>query len=121
MTNAGLDVAGLYAALDSKRQADMKSWRLVAKEAGVSPSTITRMKEGKRPDVDGFACLVRWLGMTADQFLGPAESKRKPRAEPAAEIMTYLRGQKQLDPDSVAAIEDLIQAACKRLKRTSRR
>ncbi len=115
MSDQGLDVGRLYSALDSKRKSSGISWRQLAKEAGVSPSTITRMKDNKRPDVDGFAALVQWLGMPADAFL--PSSPKKVQADPAAEIMTYLRAKRELEPASVDAIQDLIQAACKLLKK----
>jgi transcriptional regulator with XRE-family HTH domain len=117
MSNQGLDVAALYAALDSQRRAKEISWRQVAKEAGVSPSTITRMKDSKMPDVDGFAALVGWLGMPAEEFMPAPKGKRKVQPEPASQIMTFLRARKELDPKSVTAIEELIQAACKMLRK----
>lgn len=117
MQHQGLDVAGLYAALDSKRKSAEKSWRQVAKEAGVSPSTITRMKDNKRPDVDGFTALVRWLGVPAERFMSGGAPRKKSTVEPSVEIMTFLRARKELDQSSVEAIQDLIQAACKMLQK----
>jgi transcriptional regulator with XRE-family HTH domain len=116
MTSQGVDVAALYAALDAQRRAREISWRQVAKEAGVSPSTITRMKDSNRPDVDGFAALVGWLGIPAEEFMPTPKVKRKP--EPASQIMTFLRARKELDPKSVTAIEDVIVAACRMLRKT---
>ena len=75
------------------------------------------MAQGKRPDVDGFAALVGWLGMPADGFLRPAEpTKAKRKPDTMAMISTYLRADKQLDKKSVVALEDIIQAAWKSLK-----
>src|SRR6267154_410424 len=108
MPEAHLDVEALYAALDARRKSKDLSWRDVAKEAGVSPSTLTRMAQGKRPDVDGFAALVAWLGIPADTFLQgsePSKTKRKP--DPMAMISTYLRANKELDKKSVEALEDI--------------
>lgn len=117
MSNQGLDVAALYAALDAQRRTREMSWRQVAKEVGVSPSTITRMKEQKRPDVDGFAALVAWLGIPAEQFIYVPKSKRKAQPEPASQILTFLRARKELDQKSVTAIEELIVAACRMLRK----
>lgn len=71
MVVAQLDVAELRAALDRERQARGLTWSDVAREAGVSPSTLTRLARGGRPDVDGFASLVWWLRAPADTFLVP--------------------------------------------------
>src|SRR5258708_4432630 len=64
-----LDTEALYAALDAQRQGRDLSWRQLAKEVGVSPSTMTRLAQRQRPDIDAFAALVRWLGQPADNFL----------------------------------------------------
>ena len=116
MEQAHLDVASLYAALDEGRQAKELSWRQLAKEAKVSASTLTRMAQGKRPDVDSFAALVKWLGVPADSFLRDAGAAQKRKPEPLSVISTFLRADKQLSAESAAAIEDIVRAAYRRLK-----
>ena len=37
-----------------------KTWKQVAKDAEVSASTLTRMAQGRRPDVDSLAALADW-------------------------------------------------------------
>ena len=97
MPEAHLDVEALYAALDAQRKSKKLSWRQLAAQVDTSPSTLTRMARGKRPDVDSFAALVEWLGVSADQFLRPAQpSPTKKKAEPMAMISTYLRASKDL-------------------------
>ena len=58
MAQSHLDVQALYVTLDSERQQRGLSWRQVAQEAGIGPSTLSRMAQGNRPDVDSFAALV---------------------------------------------------------------
>ncbi len=117
MPEAHLDVEALYAALDVQRRSEDLSWRQLAKKVGISPSTLTRMAQGKRPDVDSFAALVRWVGVPADQFLRPEGGKQpRKRTEPLAMISTYLRASKELDKKSVEALEDIIRAAYRSLK-----
>jgi transcriptional regulator with XRE-family HTH domain len=58
----GLDVEELYLALDRARRGGGLRWRDIAREAGVSPSTLTRIGQGKRPDADGLIRLMVWLG-----------------------------------------------------------
>jgi transcriptional regulator with XRE-family HTH domain len=119
MPEAHLDVEALYKALDARRKSRELSWRDVAREAGVSPSTLTRMAQGKRPDVDGFAALVTWLGVSADSYLRPslrAKDKSKKAPDTMAMISTFLRANKDLDKKSVDALEDILQAAWRRLQ-----
>src|SRR5258708_16544362 len=117
MPEAHLDVEALYGALDPRRKSKKLSWRDVSKEAGVSPSTLTRMAQGKRPDVDGFAALIAWLGVPADQFLRtPQSTKPQKKADPMVMISTYLRASNELDRKSIEALEDIIQAPWRSLK-----
>lgn len=65
----GLNCEKLRRLLNMHREAYGMSWREVAAEADVPASTLTRLKQGKKPDVDAFARLVFWLQLPADQFL----------------------------------------------------
>jgi transcriptional regulator with XRE-family HTH domain len=115
MAEAKLNVETLVAALDAKRRAKGLSWRQLAGKAGVSQSTLTRMQQGKRPDVDTFASLIRWLGMPAEEFLASenAKSRKKTDPHPLAVVSTYLRGGKEMSAQTLQAIEELIRAAFK--------
>jgi transcriptional regulator with XRE-family HTH domain len=115
MGEAKLNVEALVAALDSKRRAKGLSWRQLAKRTGVGQSTLTRMQQGKRPDVDTFASLLQWLGMPAEDFLIAEGSKSKKASEPhpVAMLSAQLRAKKELSPKALQAVEELIQAAYK--------
>lgn len=63
-----LCVGALYAALDLIRSHGELSWRDVAKQTGCSPSTFSRLAEGKRPDADALCTLVAWLRVPLDRF-----------------------------------------------------
>lgn len=116
MGDARLDVRALYAVLDEQRKSRRLSWRQVANEAGVSPSTLTRLAQGKRPDVDGFASLVGWLNMSADQFLRADGQPSQEEPEPLAVISALLRARRELSAESAEALEDIIRVAYERLK-----
>jgi len=119
MPEGHLDVEALYAALDARRKSKDLSWREVAREAGVSPSTLTRMAQGKRPDVDGFAALLGWLGIRAEKFLKTGQTRvPKAKEDPMAMISTYLRASKELDKKTVEALENIIQVAWRNLKQS---
>jgi transcriptional regulator with XRE-family HTH domain len=84
---------------------------------GVSPSTLTRLGKGKRPDVDSFAALVHWLGVPSERFLRPDESKAAGKADVMAVISTHLRAQRDLTPEGAKALEDILRAAYKTLRK----
>ena len=111
-----LDTDALYAALNAQRAARELSWRQLAKEVGVSPSTMTRLANGQRPDVDAFATLVRWLGQPADTFL--VGDDQAPREEPdlVAQLAPLLRARRDLKEEDAKYLEDLISVAVRRFK-----
>jgi transcriptional regulator with XRE-family HTH domain len=117
MTAAQLDVQALHAALDAQRMSRGLSWRQAAAEAKVSPSTLTRLGQGKRPDVDSFAALVHWMGVPPESFLrAPSTSARRREPDLITVISTHLRARKELTPKSAKALEDIIRAAYEQLK-----
>lgn len=109
------DADAFYEALDAARQARRLNWKQVAAQSGVSASTLTRMAQGKRPDVDGLAALAAWSGLNADDYVRSTE--QRPAPEPLAAISTYLRGDKNLSPEAATALDELIKATYERLRK----
>jgi transcriptional regulator with XRE-family HTH domain len=109
------DSDAFYSALDSARRARGLNWKQVAAQSGVSASTLTRMAQGKRPDVDGLAALVAWSGLDADDYVRSEEER--PAAEPLAMISTYLRSDRNLTPEAATALDELIKATYERLRK----
>ena len=112
MAQSQISVDILVAVLDSERKARALSWRQLAKAAGVSPSTLTRMQQGKSPDVNTFSALTRWLNIPAERFYAEKPSQPIP-TDPMAVISTLLRGKKKMNPKAVAALQELVNAAFK--------
>ncbi|MGH3766263.1 MAG: helix-turn-helix domain-containing protein [Pseudonocardiaceae bacterium] len=110
------DADAFYAALDAVRQSRRLNWKQVSAESGVSASTLTRMAQGRRPDVDGLAALLAWSGLDADDYVRSADEER-PAQESLAMISTYLRGDRNLSPEAATALEEMIKATYERLRR----
>lgn len=108
------DASAFYEALDAERQARQLNWKQVAGESGVSASTLTRMAQGKRPDVDSLAALAAWSGLNTDDFIRSDEDRPSP--EPLAQITTYLRSDRNLSPEAATALDQLIKATYDRLR-----
>jgi transcriptional regulator with XRE-family HTH domain len=115
MPKAPFDAEAFYAALDSQRQARRLTWKKVADEAGVSASTLTRMAQGRRPDVDSMAALLAWSGLQTDSFIKSDEVPHR-EAEPLTQITTSLRADPHLTSEAVIALETLIKATYERLR-----
>ncbi|MBL8776058.1 MAG: helix-turn-helix transcriptional regulator [Acidimicrobiales bacterium] len=102
-----------YKALDLQRDTKSLTWKDVAAAAGVSPSTLTRMKQGKRPDVDSMAALASWAGLDLDTFVvGDVRGE----AEALPRISALLRADPNLSKTSVTAIEEMLRATYEALR-----
>lgn len=106
---ATFDADGFCAALDAHRTAAGYTWRDVAREAGVSPSTLTRLGQGKRPDMTSFAALVDWLGLGADTFINRPGPRRE--VEPLAAAVAILHTDPRLNPKTAASLAQILSAA----------
>lgn len=117
MSRTKINVEGLYAALNADREERGVSWRQLAKEIGVSPSLLSRLGNGYRPDADGFVTLVRWLGLPAEQFMVD-ENAELPVARREPELFTQLapllRARQDLSDADVTYLEDVIKATVRR-------
>jgi len=109
------DAMGFYEALDATRQSRDLSWRQVATASGIPASTLTRMAQGKRPDVNSLAALTTWSGLQVDDFVRSDESR--PKAEPLAMISTYLRSDSNLTKEGADALDEVIKVTYERLRK----
>lgn len=106
-----------FSALDAQRQARRLTWKKVAEQSGVSASTLTRISQGRRPDVDSMAALCDWSGLAADDFVRREHQGEKRSPEPLTQITTYLRADPNLSEEGAAALETLLKTAYERLRK----
>jgi hypothetical protein len=76
------------------------------------------MHQGKRPDVNTFTALVRWLGLPAEHFMTTQHPKSRKTTEPhpLAVASTLLRGKREMSPKAIEALDELVRAAYKLVK-----
>ena len=110
------NVESFYAALDSQRQSQKLTWKQVAEKSGVSASTLTRIAQGRRPDVDSLAALLTWSGLKAELFFVQDVQQTQIESDPLAKITAYLRADSHLTPEGAAAIEAIVRAAYEKLR-----
>ena len=116
MSNQRFDAEAFYAGLASTREAKNLTWKQVAKESNVAASTLTRMRQGKRPDIDGLAALAIWSGLDVRNFYKPS-GKVRSGTEPLAEITALLRADRNLSGESAKALEIMIKSAYEHMKK----
>ena len=118
MAKTTINAALLYSTLDAARQERQLSWRSLAADIGVSPSLLSRLGNGLKPDTDGFATLVGWLGMPAEQFFTSDPSTDRSGQEPdlMAQLAPLLRARKDLNESDVRYLEQVISATVERAR-----
>lgn len=107
------DSEAFYAALNAARLSRQKTWKEVAQEAGVAASTLTRIGQGAKPDVNGLAALLAWSNLKAEMFIRGANQKE---AESIAKITALLRADPQLSAQNAKLIEDIVVSTYNRLR-----
>ena len=104
------DAEGFFAALDDQRLSRGLTWKQVAEESEVSASTLTRMAQGRRPDVDSLAALLKWSGLSADDYIVDSDDSEAEVPSPLANIAAQFRRDKNLPPEGKKAIEATLKA-----------
>ncbi len=90
--------------------------RETAKEIGnVSPSTISRVENGKTPDMDTFLALCEWLEVPPAELIENTNTKEEKNLDTPETIAIQLRADKNLDPATANALASLVKAAYKDL------
>ncbi|KZY04200.1 MULTISPECIES: helix-turn-helix domain-containing protein [unclassified Sulfitobacter] len=116
MPNVQFDGNGFYAALDAVREERKLTWRKVAEQSGVSASSLTRISQGKRPDVDSLASLCSWAKLSADDFMRAHDSSRNGEPSSLTKALMLFRADPNLGKEQADALERIIQSAYEGLR-----
>lgn len=94
--------------LKSKRA--KRGLREIAKEIGnISAATLSRIEQGKIPDVDTFVRICEWLNVSTDTFI-ISEEKKNPLSN-KDQVVAHLRADKELSKDTVDMLIKMINLA----------
>jgi len=63
-----LDTVRLADAVETVRRHRGVTAKVIASEMGLSDSTLTRLKQGHKPDADGLVSVLAWLNADAREF-----------------------------------------------------
>ena len=101
-----MDVAGFSGAVLAKRGA--VGVRTAAREAGVSPATLSRVENGHTPDMETFERLCAWIGADPRRFL----------VGPTAEVVAAVQFKKAtaVQADTARALGTLVNAVFAMIK-----
>lgn len=99
-----MNIAGLAEKIQLRRAG--KGIREAAKEVGVSPATLSRVENGKVPDLETFGKVCSWLGEDPAVYLGIRPSGTTvPRAQ-----LHFKKGV-AIEQDSAQALSEMILLA----------
>ena len=71
-----LNLSLLATAIDRECESRGYSLRQAAMGLGLVPSTLTRIRHGKRPDAEALAVLLAWTRMSPESLLQPDDPAR---------------------------------------------
>jgi transcriptional regulator with XRE-family HTH domain len=93
-----------------KEKRGNKGLREVSKETGgISPATLSRIEQGKIPDVDTFIRLCNWLETTTDTFI--VDKKDVSLASNRDRVVAHLRADRELTISTVDMLVQMIDLA----------
>ena len=83
--------------------------RDTAREIGISPATLSRIENGKQPDLATFEKLCLWLEMSPLEFLNTSGVDGV-TSEPQDPVMAtaHLRARRQITPELAQALGEMI-------------
>jgi len=85
--------------------------REAAQQIGdVSASTLSRIENGKLPDMDVFLRLCDWIGLPPDTFLKQDDDTITSVSTPEI-IEAHLRADRELDEETAEAIARMVRSA----------
>ncbi len=108
-TETAFNADAFYETLDGEHRSRGLNWKDFTQGALVSQSTLTRLGQGKRPDMDSFARLVLLGRLRRRPFRGRASAEadgRFPHLTPDGSAQ-----RPNLDERGVQALETIIRAA----------
>lgn len=109
-----LDLQQLSTAIKSKRGS--RGLREIAREIGeVSPSTLSRIENGKTPDMDTFLRVCDWLQQAPADFIKTSLQEKEAEAGPTIQ----LRSDQKLDAETAVALSKAVQAVLDAVKKAS--
>ena len=110
-----LGIRKLSALVRAKR--GKRGLREVGREIQVSPATLSRVEQGKIPDLRTFQLICKWLDTDPSQFLGGSKSGTQstkdiphpPDMDTVAVVSAHLRADRNLSRQTADALTEVIR------------
>lgn len=100
--------------IEIKKKRKNQGIRETAKEIGISPATLSRVENGKLPDLDTFRRICNWLEIDGGMILGCSKGANE-ESPSIQSFSVHLKADKNLSPKVADALANMIISAQKML------
>lgn len=94
-----------------KERRGARGIREVAAEIGVSYATLSRVENGKLPDLQTFSKICAWLELDPGEILGCASKPQINQSKEGATVLAHFRADKNLDQNTLQALTEVVLRA----------
>lgn len=99
-----------------KERRGVRGIREVSAEIGISYATLSRVENGKLPDLQTFSKLCRWLELDPGELLGCEGKPKASQSKKGTAVLAHFRADKNLDPNTLQALTELVLRAQKMIE-----
>jgi len=111
---ANLNLTSIGPLVREKR--GVKGIREVAAEIGISYATLSRVENGKVPDLKTFSKICTWLELDPGEILGYGNKTKPNQSKEGATVLAHFRADKDLNPDTLQALTEIVSRAQKMIE-----
>ena len=94
--------------------------REVAAEIGISYATLSRIENGKVPDLKTFSKICTWLELDPNEILGCGNRTKPIQSKEKSTVLAHFRADKNLDSGTLQALTEIVLRAQKMIEASSR-
>ena len=104
-----------------KEKRGSRGIREVAGDMGISPATLSRVENGKLPDLETFSKICRWLRIDPGEVLGCKDVVQSADSLEGATVFAHLRADRTQSPEAAQALAEMILAAQRMISESLKR
>jgi transcriptional regulator with XRE-family HTH domain len=90
--------------------------REVAADIGISYATLSRVENGKVPDLETFSKICKWLELDPSEILGCGNKTKPFQSKEGATVLAHFRAEKDLNSETLQALTEIILRARKMIE-----
>ena len=99
-----------------KERRGVRGIREVAAEIGISYATLSRVENGKLPDLQTFSKICTWLQLDPGEILGCGSKPKTDQSKEGATVLAHFRADKNLDQNTLQALTEMVVRAQKMIQ-----